>query len=183
VFVVVGLGVLSAAVVAQDKQPLTLRERVPLTGPEFSQPPTPPPQEVRNLMRANQRLLAVDNLSENAAAAAAPGAPGVTTYGGSIGKSLTPGKEDYEGITKDASALKENFAKIGAFFADLKSVEGVQLAKDGEKAAADLETAATAKDRVGAVKAQLAAAVACRNCHIAHRVLLITMPIQFGVIG
>jgi hypothetical protein len=177
---------------AQDKEPLTLRERTPLTGPEFSSPPTAPPQELKALMRVNQKVIAVDNLSEGpggatgasaAGAAAAPGTTGVTTFGGTLGKYLTPGKEDYEGVTKDAAALKENFAKIRSFFADLKSVEGVQLAKDGEKAASDLETAANAKDRVGAVKAQIAAAVACRNCHIAHRVLLITMPIQFGVIG
>jgi hypothetical protein len=183
--VLVALTSVSVAGRAQDKQPLTLRERTPLTGPEFSQKPTPPPQEFRDVMRMNQRVLAVDNLSEGpggaAGGAAAPTT--VTTFGGSLGKNLTPGKEDYDGVLKDTATLKETFAKVEAFFADRKSTEGVQLAKDGEQAIADLETAAKAKNRVGAVKAQIALSVACRNCHIGHRVLLITMPIGFGVVG
>jgi hypothetical protein len=188
VMVAVALTGASIGVMAQQKDPLTLRERKDLTGPEFSTPPTPAPQELRNLMRANQRIIAVDNLGENAAAgaAAAGGAPaGVTVFGGTLGKSLgvAAGKEDYETVIKDVTTLKENYVKLEAFFADRNSTEGVELARNGQKALADLETAAKEKNKVNAVKAEIALSVTCRNCHIGHRVLYITMPIQFGVVG
>jgi len=184
--VLAALASTNVALIAQQKDPLTLRERTDLTGPEFSVAPTAAPQEFRNIMRINQRVLAVDNLGEaagGAAGGAGGGTPGITAFGGTLGKALTPGKEDFDAVLKETPALKDTFAKIEAFFADRKSVEGVQLAKDGEKALTDLEAAAKEKNKVDAIKAEIALSVTCRNCHIGHRVLLITMPISFGVIG
>jgi hypothetical protein len=59
----------------------------------------------------------------------------------------------------------------------------VGLAQSGTKALLALESAARAKDRTGAVRAQVAVATACRNCHIGHRILVITQPLQFGIVS
>jgi hypothetical protein len=192
-FVVVAVASLSVVVLAQENQPLVLRDRTDLTGPQFAQPPTPAPQELRDVMRRNQKVLAVDNLGEGAGGAAgAAGAAGggaggaaaaITTFGGTLGKALTPGKEDFDEVLKETPTLKDTFAKINTFFADMKSKGGLEYAQTGQQAVADLEKAAMAKDAVAARKAEIELSVACRNCHIYHRVLLITMPIQFGVVG
>ena len=166
-----------------EKQPLTLRERIPLTGPEFTGTPTPAPKEFRDMMRANQGLLAVDNTSENVGGAPNAGA-GVTAFNGRLGKKLASGKdEDLADAAADVAALKENFKKIEAYFAERKSDDGVQLARSGISDLEAMEKAVQEKNKTAAVRAEIGVAVACRNCHIAHRVLNITMPMTFGVIG
>ena len=77
--------------------------------------------------------------------------------------------KDYDAIAKDGATLKENFAKIGAFFAAKKWDDAVAFAKAGGKAAGDLETAAKAHDDAGIASAQMAVAPACGGCHMAHR--------------
>ena len=40
-----------------------------------------------------------------------------------------------------------------------------------------------AKNRVAALKAALNVATTCRNCHLSHRVYVVTDPISFGIVG
>jgi hypothetical protein len=178
-------GVVAAA---QEKKPLTNREREPLAGAEFNTAPQPAPKEFQALMRVNNGVIQADTTGTEGGGGDATATPAATravvSFRGSLGRYLaTPDKEDWDGILKDAGTLQENFAKVEAFFADRKSAEGVALAKSGEKGVSDLATAAKAKNRVDVVKAEIVISVACRNCHIAHRVLNIGMPLTYGVIG
>jgi hypothetical protein len=187
--VLVLVGGLGAALVAQEKQPLTLREREPLVGPQYNKTPEAPPKELRDWMKANNTVMSVDGTGAEGGGGAADATPGgaagggVVSFQGTLSRYLTAQKEDYDGVLKDTATLKANFEKIEGYFAERKSADGVMLAKAAQQGVADMETAARAKSRVGALKAQIAVSVACRNCHIAHRVLVITMPMSFGVIG
>src|SRR5712671_8066101 len=57
--------------------------------------------------------------------------------------------KDYAAIAKDASTFKANFAKIEAFWAGKKVDDAIVWSKAASKAAADLETAANAKNDDG----------------------------------
>ena len=77
--------------------------------------------------------------------------------------------KDYDAIAKDAATLKGNFAKIETFWTAKKVDDAINFAKAGGKAAADLETAAKAKDDAKIAAAQMALAPNCGGCHMAHR--------------
>ena len=77
--------------------------------------------------------------------------------------------KDYDAIAKDAATLKANFAKIEAFWTQKKVEDAIKLSKDGGKAAADLETAAKAKDDAGITAAMGKITPTCGGCHTAHR--------------
>jgi hypothetical protein len=104
--------------------------------------PTP---EFQALMKAN---------------AAAPGPTGLRGH--------VPAK-DYDAIAKDAAVLKANYVKIEAFWTQKKADDAIKLAKDGGQAAADLETAAKAKDDAGIAAAMAKVTATCGGCHTAHR--------------
>ena len=77
--------------------------------------------------------------------------------------------KDYDAIAKDAATLKTNFAKIEAFWTAKKVDDAINFAKAGGKAAADLETAAKAKNDAGITAATAAITPTCGGCHMAHR--------------
>jgi hypothetical protein len=83
-------------------------------------------------------------------------------------------KKDYDGIAQDALALKANLEKIATFWNEKKVEDAANLSKTALKAADDLETAAKAKNSAGITAAHFALANACRQCHLAHRVVMLT---------
>src|SRR5204862_6747122 len=76
--------------------------------------------------------------------------------------------KDYDAIAADAATLKENFAKIEAFWTARKAGDAIGFAKAGGKSAADLETAAKAKDDPGVATAARAVSGTCMACRSAH---------------
>lgn len=124
-----------------------------------------PTKEFQDVMRSNTTLVGVD------------GRGGAIT--GALSEHLKA--EDYDAILKDAAVLKGNFAKIEAFWTERKVADAIGYSKAGIQALADIETAAKAKDKLGVARAELALATACRNCHQAHRVHVLMVPLQFEI--
>ncbi len=79
------------------------------------------------------------------------------------------GAKDYDAIAADAITLKDNYAKIEAFWTAKKVDDAIAFAKTGSKGAADLEVAAKAKNDEGIAAASKAVASTCGGCHMAHR--------------
>ena len=77
--------------------------------------------------------------------------------------------KDYEGVSKDAATLKTLFGNTEEFWTKRNADDAVAAAKAGEKAAADLETAAKAKNEAGVAEASKTLQGACKTCHDAHR--------------
>ena len=77
--------------------------------------------------------------------------------------------KDYDGVAADAATLKGNFAQADAFWTAKKVDDTITFSKAGSKAAADLETAAKAKNDDGIAAAQKSVAATCGGCHMAHR--------------
>src|SRR5262245_47648765 len=80
--------------------------------------------------------------------------------------------KDFDAILKDAATLRENFAKIETFWTERKVEDAVSFSKAAVKSIGEIETAAKAQDATGVTNAQVALANACRNCHLAHRVVM-----------
>ncbi|MCC7417694.1 MAG: cytochrome c [Acidobacteria bacterium] len=76
---------------------------------------------------------------------------------------------DYDIVAANAITLKDNYAKIEAFFAARSANDAVESARTGGKAAADLEIAAKAKDDAAMETASKALGGTCAGCHTAHR--------------
>jgi cytochrome c556 len=77
--------------------------------------------------------------------------------------------KDYDTIAKDAATFKASFAVAQAFWTGKQVDDAMKLAQEGAKAAADLETAAKAKNEEGVAAAQKAVGATCATCHLAHR--------------
>ena len=77
--------------------------------------------------------------------------------------------KDYDGIATDAATLKDNYAKAEAYWTGKKVDDAIAFSKAGAKGAADLETAAKAKNDDGIAAANKAVAATCGGCHMAHR--------------
>ena len=77
--------------------------------------------------------------------------------------------KDYEATAADAAALKKLFADTEAFWSARKADDAIGFAKTGAKAAADLETAAKAKNEEAVGTAARAVNGTCMGCHTAHR--------------
>jgi hypothetical protein len=77
--------------------------------------------------------------------------------------------KDYDGIAASAATLKENYAKIEAFWVAKKVEDAIALAKTGAKGAADLEAAAKAKNDEAIAAANKTMGSTCAGCHSAHR--------------
>ena len=77
--------------------------------------------------------------------------------------------KDYDAIVADAVTLKDNYAKIEAFWTAKKVDDAIASAKAGAKGAADLEIAAKAKSDDGIAAASKVVASTCGSCHMAHR--------------
>ena len=157
-FVVLAFGV-GVALTAQERQ--IPREIQAKGAPEL------PTEEFKALMKANSLIVTVDG--------------GGTATAGTLTKNLTVGKEDFDAVLKDVVTLRENFAKIEGFFEQRNVRDAVDFAKAGTKGVNDLETAAKVKTRAGAARAQLAIAMSCRRCHLAHRLHVLTYPLQYGI--
>ena len=78
-------------------------------------------------------------------------------------------EKDYDAIARDASTFKGNFAKIEAFWTTKKVDDAIGFAKATWKAAADLKTAAKAKNDESITAATTAMTGTCASCHMAHR--------------
>jgi cytochrome c556 len=76
---------------------------------------------------------------------------------------------DFAKVSSAAAELKTVLAKTEAFWAARKSDDGVMLSRQGQKAADDLEAAATAKDTARVTAASQALTASCGGCHTAHR--------------
>lgn len=109
-----------------------------------------PTQEHQDIMKSNAAILAVTGLRAHVTA------------------------KDYDAILTDATTLKANFEKIGAFWTPRKVDDAIKFAKAGVKAAIDLETAAKAKDDAALEQVQRAFAPLCRDCHQVHRLYIPT---------
>jgi hypothetical protein len=141
--------------------------------------PEMPSKEFQELMKSNSSIITVDG----------PG--GIT--GGKITNALVDGREDYETIVKEAEILKKNFAAIEAFFATRKYGDALAYAQTGAMAAADIrrfaadaewqygDRAAMARSKVEILRAQVTLSSTCRDCHIAHRVQVLSIPLTFGI--
>jgi hypothetical protein len=77
--------------------------------------------------------------------------------------------KDYAAIEKHAATFKASFTVADTFWTAKKADDAIKLSKDGLKGAADLETAAKAKNDEGVTAAQRAIGATCRGCHTAHR--------------
>jgi cytochrome c556 len=84
--------------------------------------------------------------------------------------------KEYDLIAMDAATLQGNLAKVEAFFVSKKMDDAVAFAKNGAKAAADLEAAAKAKNDDGIAAAQKG--MTCGGCHMAHRERLADMTFE-----
>jgi len=180
-FLVIAVG-FSAAIQGQEtQQPLTARERKPLEGPQFRNKPDPPPDAIRSTMKSNNEIMSVDGRGGEGNGAGTV-AQGGFVLPGSLSTNLNEGTQNWDAAAKDVATLKTNFAGIEAFFAARKDDDAVVTAKDGAKAILALEQAVQKKERVNAVKAQIAVAESCRECHISHRAFILSLPQSFGVI-
>lgn len=138
------------------------------------------PKEFSDLMKSNTKHVAVD------------GSGGAAT--GTIAEALVEGPENFEVVYKDAGILKENFTKIEAWFNERKQFgDAVEYARTARLASAEMQrfaadgvwqhgnAEATKAISLDVQRAQLTLATACRNCHIAHRVVTITVPVGFEI--
>jgi cytochrome c556 len=77
--------------------------------------------------------------------------------------------KDYEAVAKQAATLKTLFENTQSFWETRKMDDAVGFAKEGAKAAADLESAAKAKNDEGVASANKTLQATCKTCHDAHR--------------
>ena len=77
--------------------------------------------------------------------------------------------KDYDAVAKQAATLKDLFDSTLKFWEDRKTDDAVTVAKNATKAAADLETAAKAKNEADVAAAARIVQGSCKTCHDAHR--------------
>jgi cytochrome c556 len=77
--------------------------------------------------------------------------------------------KDYDGIAKNAASLTTLFETTQSFWESRKMDDAVGLAKSGAKSAAELETAAKAKNDGDVQAAAKTLQGTCKTCHDAHR--------------
>lgn len=77
--------------------------------------------------------------------------------------------KDYAAIAKQAATIKTLFDNTLSFWQERKADDAIGFAKDGAKAAADLEAAAKAKNDEGMASASKAVQGICKSCHDVHR--------------
>jgi hypothetical protein len=77
--------------------------------------------------------------------------------------------KNYEGLARDAAAMKTAFATVEQWWTARKTDDAVQAARAAVKGASDLEAAANARNDEGIASAQGALGATCMGCHTAHR--------------
>jgi hypothetical protein len=126
-----------------------------------------PSDEFRETMRSNAGLVDLAGTSSFGKETNIDAANGA-----SLGEHIKA--KDYDGIVADALAIKANFEKLQPFWVGKNMEDAINFTKTGIKASGDLEAAAKAKDNAGITAAHFAIANACRQCHLAHRVVMLT---------
>ena len=137
--------------------------------------PTKPSPDYQGIMRSNAALV------DLAAGASGPVSGGRESNIESLG-TLEGSKtlrdlfraKDYEGLSKGSAEIRSNYEKLVGFWSEKKADDAVALAKAGLKAAADMQAAARTKSDKAIAEAQTALERTCRDCHTAHRVLMLT---------
>jgi cytochrome c556 len=124
--------------------------------------PTP---EHQALMRSNTAIVAVD------------GRGGVIT--GRLRDNLEA--DDFDAILEDVVALRENFRKIETFWVERNVETGITYARQGLTALTAIEAGAKARSEHAVGEAVVALATACRNCHLAHRVHVLSVPMRYEI--
>lgn len=165
----------------ETQEPLTLRGRKPLEGNQYAKSPEKPPADFQALMRSNNGVMSVDGRGGEGTGTGSV-ASGGFFLPGTLSVNLAEASQNWEAAAKDAATLKANFAAIEAFFVARKDEDATAIAREGAKHVLALEQAAAKKSRSDAVRAQIGIADACRQCHIGHRVILLTLPQEFGII-
>ena len=84
---------------------------------------------------------------------------------GPRGLSQHVNSQDYGAIVDDLATLKMNLKKLETFWIAKNAVDAIGFVEASTKAAADLETAARAKDQTGVTSAWTALLVNCTACH------------------
>jgi len=77
--------------------------------------------------------------------------------------------KNYDAIAKNGATLKTLFENTQSFWESRKMDDAVELAKNGGKAAGELETAAKAKNDEAVQTAAKTLNATCKTCHDAHR--------------
>jgi hypothetical protein len=77
--------------------------------------------------------------------------------------------KNYEGLAKDAAAMKAAFATVEQWWTARQTSDAIAAAKAAVKGASDLEVAANARNDEGITSAQQALGATCMSCHAAHR--------------
>ena len=77
--------------------------------------------------------------------------------------------KDFDAIAKDAATFKTIFATALDYWSQKKVDDAIGLARAAATAAADLETAAKAKNEEGVTAAGAKVVGACAGCHMVHR--------------
>ena len=77
--------------------------------------------------------------------------------------------KDFDAIAKDAATFKTIYATALDYWSQKKVDDAIGMAKAAATAAADLETAAKAKNEEGVSTAGAKVVGACAACHMAHR--------------
>ena len=138
--------------------------------------PTKPSEEYRSLMRANASLVDLTAGASGGLAALARDTnieARVQVQGAKTLRELFAEK-NFDEIARQTDNLKSNYEKIMAFWTEKKGDDGVALAQAGLKAIAEMHEAALTKNEKGIAVAQSAIERTCRDCHTAHRVIVLT---------
>ena len=77
--------------------------------------------------------------------------------------------KDFDAIAKDAATFKTIYATALDYWSQKKVDDAIGMAKAAATAAADLETAAKAKNEEGVTATGAKVVGACAACHMAHR--------------
>jgi hypothetical protein len=77
--------------------------------------------------------------------------------------------KDYAAIGMNAATFKASFTVAKAFWTAKKADDAIKLSDDGLKGAADLDTAAKAKNDEAITAARGTIGATCRGCHMVHR--------------
>ena len=136
----------------------------------WAQKPSAPTKEYRDIMRSNASIV---DLSGSSILARETNID-IPRETAQSSLNLHAREKNYDGIVADATALQANFRKLEAFWTEQKVEDAIGFSKDGLKAANALEAAARAKDDKAIAKAHNALADTCRDCHLKHRVILLT---------
>ena len=82
---------------------------------------------------------------------------------------LMAAPKDFDAIAKDAATFKTIYATALDYWTQKKVDDAIAMARTAATAAADLETAAKAKNEEGVTTAGAKVVGACAGCHMAHR--------------